>query len=92
MAIAYFIAFGNIGGIFGSFIYRDSEAPQYPSGYATAFSLGTAGVVAALLLEFSYWRINKKRKSVDEHTVNSQYSPEQLAKMGDRSPLFRYSY
>lgn len=31
MAIGYFVGLGNIGGIFGSFIYRDSEAPRYPS-------------------------------------------------------------
>lgn len=91
MAIAYFVGLGNLGGIFGSFVYLESEAPRYPTGYATAFSLASAGVVSALLLEFVYTRINKKRDTLDEDEVRRTHPEEQLEKMGDRSPLFRYS-
>ncbi|KAF3023124.1 hypothetical protein E8E14_013668 [Neopestalotiopsis sp. 37M] len=66
MAIGYFVGLGNIGGIFGSFIYRDSEAPRYPSGYATAFSLACAGIVSSLALEFCYKNINEKRGQMNE--------------------------
>ncbi|ETS76899.1 hypothetical protein PFICI_10773 [Pestalotiopsis fici W106-1] len=92
MAIGYFVGLGNIGGIFGSFIYRDSEAPKYPSGYATAFSLACAGIVSSLILEFCYKKINDKREHVTEEDVRRQHSEEALEEMGDRSPLFRYSY
>lgn len=92
MAIAYFVGLGNVGGIFGSFIYRDSEAPRYPSGYGTAFSLASAGLLAAVGLDYLYYRINKSRDTVDEDEVRRTYTAEELDKMGDRSPLFRYSY
>ncbi|KAF3765596.1 MFS general substrate transporter [Cryphonectria parasitica EP155] len=92
MAIGYFVGLGNIGGIFGSFIYRQSEAPKYPSGYATAFSLASAGVILALVLEFTYKRLNERRAQLSEQEVRARYSEDQLEKMGDRSPLFRYSY
>jgi sugar phosphate permease len=92
MAIGYFVGLGNIGGIFGSFVYRDSEAPTYPTGYATAFSLASAGIICSLLLEYMYKRINDKRSKLDEDEIRRTYTEDQLEQMGDRSPLFRYAY
>ncbi|KAH8878964.1 MFS general substrate transporter [Thozetella sp. PMI_491] len=90
MMIAYFVGLGNLGGVFGSYVYRDSEAPRYPSGYATAFSIACAGLVCALLLEFLYGRINKKRDAMDEDEIRRRYTEQELEQMGDRSPFFRY--
>ncbi|KAI0170077.1 major facilitator superfamily domain-containing protein [Pestalotiopsis sp. NC0098] len=92
MAIGYFVGLGNVGGIFGSFIYRDSEAPRYPSGYATTFSLACAGIIASLILEYCYKRINDTRSKMNTDDVRRQHSEDTLERMGDRSPLFRYSY
>lgn len=91
-AIGYFVGLGNIGGIFGSFVYRESEAPRYPSGYATAFSLASAGILSSMMLEFSYKRINDRRAQLSDDAIRTQYSERQLESLGDRSPLFRYSY
>jgi hypothetical protein len=55
-----------------------------------AFALTALVCVAGL--EYSYWYINKKRAAMDEHEVRRMYNVEQLARMGDRSPLFRYKY
>lgn len=44
------------------------------------------GIIAVVILRFSYQRINKKRDQMDV----SGYDNAQLARMGDRSPLFRY--
>lgn len=41
-------------------------------------------------LEFSYWNINRERDAMDEDVVRLQFTDEQLARMGDKSPLFRY--
>lgn len=91
MGIGLFIGLGNIGGIFGSFLYRDSEAPTYPTGYGTAFALAGLGAVCALILEFNYKRINKKRSQMSEDEVRALYTDDQLKEMGDRSPLFQYT-
>ena len=85
------ICMGNMGGIIGSFIYLDSESPKYPTGFGTSLSFAAAGIVAALTLEFLFWNINKKNAKKSEDEWKGIYTDEQLEKMGDRSPLFKYS-
>jgi hypothetical protein len=43
-----------------------------------------------MVLELSYMRLNKKRDALDESEIREQYSDEDLQKMGDKSPLFKY--
>lgn len=45
----------------------------------------------ALLIEFVLWTKNKKRAKLSEAEVREKYSEEELALMGDKSPLFRYT-
>lgn len=89
--IAYMICMGNIGGIIGSFIYIEDEKPKYPTGFGASFGFASLGIVSCLLLEFLYWNINRRRSSMTEEEIRSKYSEDQLEKMGDRSPLFRYT-
>lgn len=91
VGIAWLISLGNLGGIPGSFFFKETEAPRYPTAYASSFSVAAAGIVAALTLEFSYKAINTRRSKMTEAEVREKYSQDQLQKMGDRSPLFRYT-
>ncbi|KAI0485285.1 major facilitator superfamily transporter [Xylariaceae sp. FL0804] len=91
ISIAYLVCAGNIGGIIGSYIYKDDEAPRYPTGYGTSLAFGAAGVVAMLTLEFLLFTINKKNARLSEADVYEKYSPEEIDKMGDRSPLYKYA-
>ncbi|KAH7030577.1 major facilitator superfamily domain-containing protein [Microdochium trichocladiopsis] len=91
MGIAFMICIGNVGGIIGSFIFRDSEAPTYPTGWGTCLGFVCMGMFAASALEAGYLRINRKRDQLSEEEVRARFTDEQLEKMGDRSPLFRYS-
>ncbi|KAF7533561.1 hypothetical protein G7054_g6958 [Neopestalotiopsis clavispora] len=90
ISIGYLVCAGNIGGVIGSYIYIDSEAPRYPTGYGNSLAFGSAGILAMLVLEFLLWTSNKKNARKSEALIRDQYSAEQLEKMGDRSPLFRY--
>ena len=45
-----------------------------------------------MLLEFAYKRINGKRARLNEDDIRGRYTEDQLELMGDRSPLFKYSY
>ncbi|KAJ4413926.1 hypothetical protein N0V82_008231 [Gnomoniopsis sp. IMI 355080] len=92
VGIGYYVCWGNVGSIIGTFMYRDSEAPTYPTGYGTAFSLAGLGVVLACFVEWRYWRINRKRQKLSKGEILSTYTEEELDVLGDRSPLFRYSY
>lgn len=90
MGIALNICLGNSGGIVGSYIFLDTEDPGYPTGFSIGLAFAALTLISTVVLEFSYWRINNARDLLDEDDVRAQYSDEQLAKMGDKSPLFRY--
>ncbi|PGH16159.1 hypothetical protein AJ79_01926 [Helicocarpus griseus UAMH5409] len=90
MGIALNICLGNTGGIVGSYMFLEREKPGYPTGFGIGLSFAAVTLISTLVLEFSYWKINKKRDAIDEEEIRRQYSDEQLARMGDKSPLFRY--
>jgi len=91
IGIAYLICVGNIGGLIGSYIYLEDEAPKYPTGYGCSLAFAAAGIVAALALDLFLWKSNKRNGKMTEDEVRARYTDEQLEKMGDRSPLFRYT-
>lgn len=81
---------GNLGSILGSFMYLESEAPRYPTGFGISLALGAAGLVCSLVLELSFKRDNDRRARMSEEEVRAMYSEEELLAMGNKSPLFRY--
>ncbi|KAL5340963.1 major facilitator superfamily domain-containing protein [Aspergillus crustosus] len=91
MGVAYMIALGNCGGIIGSFIFIEGESPRYQTGWGTSLGFITAGVCCACTLEVIYKWINARRDRVTEVEVREKYSEAELDRLGDRSPLFRYT-
>lgn len=91
ISIGYLVCAGNIGGVVGSYIYIDAEAPRYTTGYSTSLSFASAGILAMLILEFALWTINKKNAQLTEEDVRSKYTEEELERLGDRSPLYKYA-
>ena len=90
IGIAFLAALGNLGGLPGSFFFKDSEAPKYPTAYGASIGLAGLGVVACFVLEAVYRRINMGRAAREDH-VRESYSPAELKWKGDRSPFFRYT-
>lgn len=91
VSVALIVAIGNISGIIGSIIFQDKEKPRYPTGCGNCFAFAAANMIAALNLEVTYFSINKKRARRSEEKVREKYDETVLERMGDRSPLFRYS-
>jgi len=91
VALAYFLAIANVGGIFASYIFIESEAPGYPTGFGVSMAAALAGIFAVAFLDFSYKRVNKKRDQMSIEDISEKYSEEDLARLGNRSPLFRYT-
>lgn len=89
--VAFMIGLGNCGGIIGSFIFLENESPRYQTGWGTALGFVIGGIFAASTMEAVYMWINKRRDSVTEDEVRTRYSDEELQRLGDRSPLFRYA-
>lgn len=91
IGVAFNIAFGNIGGILGSFMYLEEENPAYYTGFGLSLALGGVSLFLALILELSFVWGNKKKSKISEDEVREQYTEQQLLDMGDKSPLFRYT-
>jgi hypothetical protein len=89
--VALMIGLGNCGGIIGSFIFLDAEKPRYQTGWGTALGFIIGGILAASSMEAAYMWINKRRDRISEAEVRDQYTEEELQRLGDRSPLFRYT-
>jgi len=91
IGVAFNICVGNIGGIIGSYMYLDREAPTYETGFGLSLAFGASGMLVAVLLELSYKWGNAKRAKLSESEIRDQYSDRDLMKMGDKSPLFKYT-
>ena len=91
MGIAYMIGLGNCGGIIGSFIFQGHESPRYQTGWGTSLGFVIGGIASASTLEVIYKWINRKRDAVSEAEVRAKYTEQELLKLGDRNPLFRYT-
>lgn len=89
--IGLLVCVGNIGGLIGSYIYLDREAPRYPTGYGTSLAFGLAGIMAATLLEFLLKRDNAKKAQMSEDEIRERYTDEELINMGEKSPLFKWA-
>ncbi|KAK0761632.1 hypothetical protein N5P37_006585 [Trichoderma harzianum] len=85
------ISIGNLGGAVGTNIYLRQQAPNYWLGFG--FSLGILLVAssAGMIMRIALQRINKKRESMSREEILEKYTPEELDRMGDKSPLFIYT-
>ncbi|KAI1912113.1 hypothetical protein LOZ53_004503 [Ophidiomyces ophidiicola] len=81
------IGIGNLCGAMAANFYRPGDAPKYYVGHSLELGFVVAGMLAALTLRICYQRINKKR---DEEGTGD-LTEEEMARMGDKSPAFRYS-
>lgn len=90
IGLAYAFTLTNCGALGGSYIYIQSEAPSYPTGFGCSLGFALGAMVAVVFLDVVYHRINKKRDQMSIERIRMEYSDERLAELGDRSPLFRY--
>jgi hypothetical protein len=72
-------------------MYLDKEAPRYQTGFGLSLAFGASGMLVALLLELSYKWGNKTKAKLSEEDIRSRYTEEELLKLGDKSPLFKYT-
>ncbi|KAL2203666.1 MFS nicotinic acid transporter Tna1 [Sarocladium strictum] len=84
--MALHIGIGNFAGAMSSNFYRAQDGPTFYLGHGLNLGLAVLGLVAAVVLRQVYVRINNKRDSVDPSGIH----PDELAKMGDKAPTFRY--
>ncbi|TFY51077.1 hypothetical protein EVJ58_g10754 [Rhodofomes roseus] len=87
------IGIGNFAGAIASNIYLSQDAPRYILGHALELMFVGIGLVFLPLTVLAYRSINKRRdleqRRLDERGV--KYTVEELRRMGDRAPDFRYT-
>ncbi|KAF4463166.1 tartrate transporter [Fusarium albosuccineum] len=91
ISIGYLNCAGTIGGIYGSYIYKDNEKPKYTTGYGASLGFAVGGIICAVILETTLMHLNKKKAKMSETEIRSKYTDAELEAMGDKSPLFKYS-
>lgn len=92
MGLGLMIMVGNLSGFVGSYIYIDTQAPTYPTGYGTSLAIVGCAILSCLTLEYVYWTKNKRNGQWTEEEVLAKYTPQELQDMGDRSPFFKFVY
>ncbi|KAJ8474822.1 hypothetical protein ONZ51_g6966 [Trametes cubensis] len=86
---------GQVGGIIASNIYRTQDEPRYITGHIAELALVVMGLLVVPMAVAVYARTNSRRdamqREASEKGSSQQYSPEELRKLADRAPDFRYT-
>jgi MFS family permease len=82
------IGLGNVGGIIGSNIFLQTEAPHYHTGYGTGLALLLLGFVLCTVFWYGLRWENKKR---DRGERDYRLALAEVNNLGDDHPAFRYN-
>ncbi|KAI0365418.1 MFS general substrate transporter [Pilatotrama ljubarskyi] len=86
---------GNFGGLIASNVYHVQDAPRYIPGHIAEMVLVGTGLVLVPLTAFAYSHGNKRRdatqRDLQMRGMRVEYTEEDLKRMGDRAPEFRYT-
>ncbi|RPD60522.1 MFS general substrate transporter [Lentinus tigrinus ALCF2SS1-7] len=93
VGIAMQLSFSSFGGIIASNIYRTQDAPRYILGHALEMGFMALGLLLVPPTVLLYTRINMRRKEMryQEETAEGKWAPEDLRRLGDRAPDFKYT-
>ncbi|KAG5636842.1 hypothetical protein H0H81_006635 [Sphagnurus paluster] len=95
IGMALQIGIGNFSGAIAANIYRTQDAPRYVVGHALELMFVGIGFISVPIAVLTYIRINNKRdalqKAAEESGELSKYSEQDIRRMGDRAPDFRYT-
>ncbi|KAK2013421.1 major facilitator superfamily transporter [Colletotrichum eremochloae] len=86
------IGVGNLGGAMASNFYRQKDGPRYVLGHALELGFIGLGIIATLVLIFSYIGINKSRDRRMAEGEDKRYTAEELSEQGDKALTYRYMW
>ncbi|CAI2180160.1 5585_t:CDS:10 [Funneliformis geosporum] len=89
VATAMLIAFGNVGGIIGSQIYRPNDAPLYLIGHLKS-AIFLIVLICFTIVQYYYLKKLNKKKQVDPQSFLEGKSEKEIGDMGDKHPDFIY--
>ncbi|KEY72861.1 hypothetical protein S7711_04437 [Stachybotrys chartarum IBT 7711] len=80
---------GQVGGIISALVYPIRDGPMYVPGISTCIAFNAVGIVLAGTMSFGCWWENRQR-DMGKRDHLRDLPPDQLAKLGDKHPDFRY--
>ncbi|KAI0166083.1 MFS general substrate transporter [Xylariaceae sp. FL1272] len=86
---AWQIGFGNIGGIIATYLFPDTDAPQFRKGYAVCLGFVVLSALASTCYLISIHLENRRRAKSAHNTSLTDYEKTEL---GDLNPEYRYMY
>jgi hypothetical protein len=91
--MAMHVAFGNIGGVIASYIYRSTDAPRFTSGHAILIGFQTMSLVLSCFMTLYLRRENSRRHAASGKLPEEYTETERLAERerGDYASFFRYT-
>lgn len=94
-AIAMTCIFNNAGGIISTWIYPTKDAPYYLPAARAMLSLTCVAIAVTALAMFLYWKGNQQKDDPEYREklmgdVAGMSFGEQLDKLGDKHPDYRY--
>ncbi|KAF7550264.1 hypothetical protein G7046_g8078 [Stylonectria norvegica] len=91
IGLAFSMAVGSLGGLTGSMIYVEHQAPEFTLGVGISCGLAGLGLLVVLGLGLSFWRQNRIRAAMSDVEIREAYSESELRALGEKSPLFQYT-
>ena len=85
------LSIGNSAGVAAPFLFSTATGPEYRPGYATSIGTLFLGMLMACTLCGWYWHQNRQRIAGKQDWRTSDKSEEEIAELGDKSPLYRYT-
>lgn len=85
------LSIGNSAGVAAPFLFSTGTGPQFVPGYSTSIGTLTLGMLLSSTLCLWYRRQNKQRRAGKQAWKMEGKTPEEVAEMGDKSPLYMYT-
>lgn len=91
IGIAFQIGLANFGGAFVSNFYRPQDKPRFVLGHSLVLMFLGLGAIALVFLIIGYKIANNRKRIEAQSNDYNGVSPQELLKLGDKSPFFEYT-
>ncbi|KAJ7646874.1 MFS general substrate transporter [Roridomyces roridus] len=93
VGMAFQIGIGHFGGAFASNFYRTQDKPRFIVGHGCELMFVGLGLISTAVAALVYTRVNRRRDERARSALEKgepKLIAEQLRRLGDRAPDFRY--
>ncbi|KAH7328649.1 putative MFS transporter [Stachybotrys elegans] len=89
VGLAFVNMVGSFGGLVGSFVFTESEAPYFSIGLKTSMGFSVAGLLLCWVIAGTLWHENYRKEKEKADAENRAFTQLEMLQMGENSPLFR---